>query len=394
MPNYCYKLQREEINSVTGARRWVDIYPAPDGACPACSGTGGSTPPVAGPQEINLCNLGLLASGTYEISTKTYKHTGAATTLYYRFRSFTTADDLSIRVNNVLVVNTGCLPGIFCGQFNVATNDIVEVVVDGTCSNQIPTLWELTINCSASTADCNNNTQQSDLSLTIELDDPTAILNQQVEFSLLVSNAGPAAASGLTVEGTLPLGLDFSGSPDGVTYNSGTRKVSVNIGDVAVGATITKSFFATVNDDDVDNSRTFRAEIKTANQTDPDSVPNTGYFDGQDDTDSETVTVQGGGGNKTVSIENTSGQTVVVEFIQNNGSGTSHTTSFIVPNETANLTMPDNPNYRICLSNVLGDGTLVRLTTSLNTVLTGNVAQGSETCIDNQTLLNTYVVRA
>jgi uncharacterized repeat protein (TIGR01451 family) len=68
----------------------------------------------------------------------------------------------------------------------------------------------------------------ADLSLTKTVDDPTPTVGDTVAFTLTLSNAGPDAATGVTVTDLLPAGLSFvSATPSQGTYAEATGIWSV-----------------------------------------------------------------------------------------------------------------------------------------------------------------------
>jgi len=109
----------------------------------------------------------------------------------------------------------------------------------------------------------------ADLSLTKTVNDNTPDRNQNVTFSLTVSNAGPINATGITVSDVLPSGLTFvSSTPSQGSFNSGTGVWTV--GAVNNGASATLQIVATVT---TIGLKTNTAEVAASNQFDPDSTP-------------------------------------------------------------------------------------------------------------------------
>ncbi|MFY2762447.1 DUF11 domain-containing protein, partial [Arenimonas sp. MALMAid1274] len=87
---------------------------------------------------------------------------------------------------------------------------------------------------------------QADLSITKTVDDATPNVGENVTFTLTVSNAGPSAAAGVSVNDLLPAGYTFVSSAASTgTYNSGTGIWAV--GSLANGASATLDIVATVN---------------------------------------------------------------------------------------------------------------------------------------------------
>jgi uncharacterized repeat protein (TIGR01451 family) len=128
-------------------------------------------------------------------------------------------------------------------------------------------------------------TEQADLSLAKSVDDATPNENQNVRFTLTLSNAGPNDASSVTVRDLLPNGLNF------VSFNASTGTYDAasglwTISNVPVDANPTLVIEASVNSS---TNATNTAEIMSVQQFDLDSTPGNGA-PGEDDVASATVT--------------------------------------------------------------------------------------------------------
>jgi uncharacterized repeat protein (TIGR01451 family) len=66
-------------------------------------------------------------------------------------------------------------------------------------------------------------------------------LSARIDYTVTVTNSGPAAASGIRVVGTYASGLSF-GSGSGCAHVSGTRTVNCDVASLAVGASATAKF--------------------------------------------------------------------------------------------------------------------------------------------------------
>jgi large repetitive protein len=122
----------------------------------------------------------------------------------------------------------------------------------------------------------------ADLSVTVTADDTTPDANQQVTFTIVVTNGGPDQATGVVVTDLLPAGLTYvSDTPSAGTYDETTGVWTV--GTIDNGDSETLTIVVTVTGTlPILNS----AEVTAVNEFDPDSTPN----DGQgDDFDSETL---------------------------------------------------------------------------------------------------------
>ena len=119
---------------------------------------------------------------------------------------------------------------------------------------------------------------QIDLSLTKTVDDNTPNNNQNVVFTITVSNSGPSQATGVQVEDLLPAGLTFvSANASQGLYDSGTGVWPV--GTMNSGANATLSITATVT---TIGAKTNTAEITAADQGDVDSTPDNGNSEEDD----------------------------------------------------------------------------------------------------------------
>jgi uncharacterized repeat protein (TIGR01451 family) len=129
---------------------------------------------------------------------------------------------------------------------------------------------------------------QADLSLTKDVDVSSQDIGSNVVFTLTVSNAGPDAATGVSVEDLLPFGYDYvSDSPSAGSYDSLTGIWTV--GTVAASGSETLEITALVTGSGSDPSAyTNTAEVVAADTYDSDSEPGEGD-PSQDIVDSETV---------------------------------------------------------------------------------------------------------
>ncbi|MDF1841148.1 MAG: DUF11 domain-containing protein [Rubripirellula sp.] len=116
------------------------------------------------------------------------------------------------------------------------------------------------------------NFEQADLSLTKTVDDATPSLNQQVNFLITLSNAGPDAATGVEVRDQLPAGVNFvSAVASQGSYNNATGIWTV--GSVNSGLSPTLQLRGTVTSA---GSRINTAEVTASDQFDPNSTPGNG----------------------------------------------------------------------------------------------------------------------
>jgi uncharacterized repeat protein (TIGR01451 family) len=137
---------------------------------------------------------------------------------------------------------------------------------------------------------CSNT---ADLTLAMRVSSRTPTVNQPVTVTLVLTNTGPGSASDVSAGSLLPDGLIFlassspalTGSANSLTMNAGTL-FSGESRSVAFQLKATRSgTFATA------------AQIMSSSVIDPDSQPNSGTGDGQDDeAQIDLRTADGGGG--------------------------------------------------------------------------------------------------
>lgn len=128
--------------------------------------------------------------------------------------------------------------------------------------------------------------QQSDLSLTKAVDNPTPNRGQTIVFTTTLSNAGPSTATNIQVRDLLPGGLTLQSSNPSVGSYNVTNGIWT-VPTLATGANATLRLTAVVNTVDAVTST---AEVMVVDQPDPNSTP--GNNDpAEDDQASVTITV-------------------------------------------------------------------------------------------------------
>jgi uncharacterized repeat protein (TIGR01451 family)/gliding motility-associated-like protein len=125
----------------------------------------------------------------------------------------------------------------------------------------------------------------ADLMLTKKVSKVNPLLNETITYSLEVKNDGPQVATNVEVTDLLPAGLEFVSS---ATLTRTGNILKGSIASIAVGETRTLTFLAKV----IQNGAIKNvAQISKSDQKDPDSTPNNGYENGEDDESSVTVNV-------------------------------------------------------------------------------------------------------
>jgi uncharacterized repeat protein (TIGR01451 family) len=116
--------------------------------------------------------------------------------------------------------------------------------------------------------DPTNIVSRADLSLTKTANNNAPLINQNVTFTLAVTNAGPTNTTGVTVRDLLPAGLSFVSSTPAAAYNSATGVWT--IGALNSGANAVLVIVARVT---TSGAITNTAEVTASAVADPDSTP-------------------------------------------------------------------------------------------------------------------------
>ncbi|WP_288428400.1 choice-of-anchor Q domain-containing protein [uncultured Spirosoma sp.] len=127
----------------------------------------------------------------------------------------------------------------------------------------------------------------SDLSLRLNVDSRTPGANQAVTYQLTVTNDGPLKATGVTWQNRLPDNMTFVGGSN-LSLNNGVLSGYVASLEPGASNTFTYQLQPTQAGQYIN-----AAQITTADQPDPDSQPNSGTGDGQDDAAQVDIRVGG-----------------------------------------------------------------------------------------------------
>jgi uncharacterized repeat protein (TIGR01451 family) len=189
-----------------------------------------------------------------------------ASTVFERFSGIITlpttitTGPLTIRV----VLAYDVVPGDPCGSYNYGETEDYTVTVNNNAAIQ---------------------QSSADLSIHFIATPRTPALNQPVTYAVTVSNNGPNDATGISWQNRLPAGLTFLSGDVGVTANNSQIGVS-NIA-LSNGNSVTFQYQLVPTQAGIFQNA---VQIMTSNQADPDSQPNSGTGDGQDD--SATVDIR------------------------------------------------------------------------------------------------------
>lgn len=124
----------------------------------------------------------------------------------------------------------------------------------------------------------------ADLSITKTVNDDSPNVGAEVEFTIVIANAGPDVATGIRVRDQIPAGMTFnSATVSSGVYDPGSGVWSVET--IGVGSEVTLTITADV--DSVDD-KTNVAELIASDQFDPDSRPANNEPD-EDDQDSASL---------------------------------------------------------------------------------------------------------
>ncbi len=129
-------------------------------------------------------------------------------------------------------------------------------------------------------------TNQADLSVQVIAGALTTTIGQPWPLTIVVRNAGGAPAQNVRVGCALPAGFSFQ-SGSGMSVSAG--QVSGTVPTISADGSAWLTFTAVASQS---GSFTLKAQIETATPADPDSTPNNGFANGEDDTAQTTVRVR------------------------------------------------------------------------------------------------------
>ncbi|QJD80970.1 choice-of-anchor Q domain-containing protein [Spirosoma rhododendri] len=132
----------------------------------------------------------------------------------------------------------------------------------------------------------------SDLSMSLRVDNRTAGVGQTITYRLTVTNDGPSTATGVVWQHRLPDNVQYVG---GTTLSVENGIVTGNLGTLLAGESVTAMYQLQASQP---GQYISAAQITAADQPDPDSQPNSGTGDGQDD--AAQVDIRVGGANSPV----------------------------------------------------------------------------------------------
>ncbi|GAB3990825.1 hypothetical protein GCM10028807_18840 [Spirosoma daeguense] len=119
----------------------------------------------------------------------------------------------------------------------------------------------------------------ADLSLAMSLYTRAPYPQQPVVVVLTLANRGPLAAGNVAIQSVLPNGVEFVDTPSSsVTSAGGT--ITINAGTIAANTQVPFLFRIKATQEGTFSTA---AQVTASNQLDPDSQPNSGTGDGQDD---------------------------------------------------------------------------------------------------------------
>ncbi len=228
-----------------------------------------------------------------------------------------TVDATGVSVRDYIPSGYTIVPGSanFAGQYNLGDNTITWSNLTVPVGSRITLTFQAVIKSTGSYTNIaeiiasdqfdpdstpNNNVlaedDQDDAAILLDVADlslqktvsPTSVsINDNVVFTIRVTNSGPNNASGITVSDHLPPGYTYVSDNGAGKYNNTTG--IWNVGNLNNGNSLTLQITAKVNVAAAANYVN-TAEIQTAHQVDPDSTPGNGLP--EDDMASTNVTLK------------------------------------------------------------------------------------------------------
>ncbi|PRY31065.1 putative repeat protein (TIGR01451 family) [Spirosoma oryzae] len=143
----------------------------------------------------------------------------------------------------------------------------------------------------------------ADVSLQTRVSNRTPNVGDEVEYALVLTNDGPQDAAGVEVTSRLPAGLAFVSATAGSLTMTDTL-LRGNVGTISAGSTEELRYKARVTRSGVFVTA---AQVSDSQTPDPDSQPNSGTGDGQDD--AATVDLRTTNGSSDLMVSDNPGQT-------------------------------------------------------------------------------------
>lgn len=142
---------------------------------------------------VDFCSF--TANANNEQVVKTYQYTNAGTTakrIYLRFDPGTIPDKFTIKRNGFTLLDTACAGsnpstcvgvncsqgGVICGNVQLQPNDVLTVIIDGTCSNNSVVNWSLQTSCSVIST-CSTSIEYGGAGTTCGITQPATGINYE-----------------------------------------------------------------------------------------------------------------------------------------------------------------------------------------------------------------------
>ena len=192
--------------------------------------------------------------------------------------------DGSVGTGNMFSVRLSNAAGSFAGETTIGTGSSspVQVTIPGnlpTGSYRLRVIASTPAVASAPSQPLPICYTTADVSLAMRVSNRTPFVNQPITVTLVLTNAGPGSTSGVTAGSLLPDGIVFLNSSSPTLTGSATS-LTMNAGTLSGGESKSAAFQLKAT-----RSGTFApaAQVLSSSAIDPDSQPDSGTGDGQDD---------------------------------------------------------------------------------------------------------------
>ncbi len=190
---------------------------------------------------------------------------------------------------------------------------------------------------------CSNTVNLADLSLAMRFSNRLVLLNTPVSCTVLVSNSGPAPASGVLIQSRLPIGLTFVDATDNA-ISSANGIVTINAGTLSPGS---QGYVYRLRATQA-GTYAVAAQITASQTPDPDSQPNSGTGDGQDD--ATTADLRTTPGQDTLYVSPNPNQTPLPPIQSNQPATSSNSADLSLALITKQLTAPQSGTLDVSLT--------------------------------------------
>ncbi|MFD2932848.1 sialate O-acetylesterase [Spirosoma flavum] len=196
-----------------------------------------------------------------------------------------TISDGPLNSGNIFSVRLSDVNGSFTNEITIGTSTTSSIPVTLSPSLPVGNKYRLRVVASnpavasAPTQPLSVCAGGADLSMSMSISNRTPDTGEPITLTLIVTNSGPSDAANVKVQSLLPAGIDFIDATS-AAISATANTVNINAGTLPNGVSQPFAFRVKTSKPGVFATS---AQITASSQFDPDSQPNSGTGDGQDD---------------------------------------------------------------------------------------------------------------